>query len=56
MPTEMAEKVKYWEFLCYKINQGNVIGASLSVGKNENIQIRDFGFSSQRQRQNKWFS
>lgn len=47
MPSEMAEKVKDWEFLCYKINQGNVIGASLSVGKNENIQIRDFGFSSQ---------
>lgn len=34
-----------WEFIRYKKNQGNVIGASLSVDRSNAITIRDFGFS-----------
>lgn len=32
-----------WEFVRYKINQGNVLGASLSIEKDGSLNIKDFG-------------
>lgn len=46
LPSKLGKLLQGWEFVRYKINQGNVIGASLFVDKNDAITIRDFGFSS----------
>ncbi len=45
MPSALGELIQDWEFIRYKINQGNIIGASLSIDKNNVICVRDFGFT-----------
>ena len=46
IPHELGNMVYEWEFVRYKINQGNVIGASLSIYKDNMIAIKDYGFST----------
>ncbi len=44
LPSKLGDLLKDWEFIRYKINRGNVIGASLSIAKDNVINIKDFGF------------
>ena len=46
MPEEMACLAKGWEFARYKINEGTVIGAILTINDTGGIIINDLGFSS----------
>ena len=45
MPQKLSGLVQDWEFYRYKINRGNVHGASLSVCDNDEIRIQEFGLS-----------
>lgn len=45
MPSDMSKLIQGWEFIRYKINQGNIIGASLSMDSNHRMNIRSLGFS-----------
>jgi len=45
MPQKLSKLVQCWEFYRYKINRGNVHGASLSVCDNDEIRIQEFGLS-----------
>lgn len=45
LPSKLGKLLQEWKFIRYKINQGNVIGASLSVDRSNALTIRDFGFS-----------
>ena len=44
LPPKLGYLLKECEFIRYKINRGNVIGASLSIAKDNVINIKDFGF------------
>jgi len=45
MPNVMAESFNDWEFARYKINNGNVLGAILTLSDDGRMHIKDFGFS-----------
>lgn len=46
MTPSLSNMIQGWNFIRYKINQGNVYGASLSVDKDCKINITDYGFSN----------
>ena len=45
MPKQLSELVRGWIFYRYKINEGNVHGASLSVCDDGEIRIQEYGLS-----------
>ena len=45
MPKDLAILMEGWEFLRYKINQGNVHGATLKITNNGNLHIEQYGLS-----------
>lgn len=45
MPKDLAILIEGWEFLRYKINQGNVHGATLKITNNGNLHIEQYGLS-----------
>lgn len=49
MPKQLANLIQGWEFIRYKLNQGNVHGASLSVDDVGNIDIKQYGLSQDNQ-------
>lgn len=46
LPDQMANLMTGWEFTRYKINQGNVIGASITLAEKSTIKIMDMGFGN----------
>lgn len=45
MPKQMASLMNGWDFLRYKINQGNILGASMKLVDDIHIIIQDTGFA-----------
>jgi len=45
MPNVMIPAFNCWEFARYKINNGNVLGAILTLSENGSMHFKDFGFS-----------
>lgn len=45
IPTSLCQLIGGWTFMEYKINDGNVIGASLISDNDGHLHINDFGFS-----------
>lgn len=44
IPPSLGDLVKDWNCVRYKINYGNVIGATFSIDNDNNVIIKDFGF------------
>lgn len=44
MPEQMGKMLTDWEFMRYKLNNNNIIGASLKLDGDAGIDIRDVGF------------
>ena len=49
LPNQLSLLIEGWEFIRYKIHDGCIIGASLRVLQDEQIEIKDYGFSSEQQ-------
>ena len=45
LPISLAKHTQGWKFIRYKINNGGVLGASLSIADDGSLNIHDFGFS-----------
>lgn len=46
IPSEIAKPLHGWEFIRYKISEGTVKGAAMSLSDNGQMHIEDFGFST----------
>lgn len=46
LPHELANLIRGWEFIRYKIHDNFVIGASLQTGTNNSMKFEEFGFSN----------
>ncbi len=49
LPNQLSLLIDGWEFIRYKIHDGCIIGASLRILQDEQIEIKDYGFSSEQQ-------
>ena len=49
LPNQLSLLIEGWEFIRYKIHDGCIIGASLRILQDEQIEIKDYGFSSEQQ-------
>lgn len=49
MPKPLAEMLDGWNAIRYKINQGNVHGASMKISNQGNIEIEQYGLSQDNQ-------
>ena len=49
MPKPLADMLEGWNAIRYKINHGNVHGASLKINQQENIVIEQYGLSQDNQ-------
>ena len=48
IPSSLGDLARNWKCVRYKINQGNVIGATMTIDSENNITIKDFGFPGQK--------
>ena len=46
LPGQLANQLSGWEFIRYKINEDFVHGASLTVGDEDSIHIKEFGLNN----------
>lgn len=47
LPNQFSLLIDGWEFIRYKIQDDYIIGASLKIIQDEQIEIKDYGFSSE---------
>ena len=46
LPNQFGDLAEGWEFLRYKIHDDSIIGASLQMNSNGEMEIKDYGFTS----------